>query len=339
MTDTSILSVLLLLASLIPFASAAINNNASPTPIINEGDVRAALEQAKALLEEPLPPIHVDDGDQNADMENLRNSIQGLEDALTQELQPKQAKVEELLRVENAKQLQSFMGRLQATHEQERQLRNFVQAQMEKLGADGLNVVEEEDEEDTIPPEDIVTLEMLRQRLDPNVIAQGSEQELMAWMKEIVEEELEKYKAEMLEPVVAISGKLGGGGASTSSSAGACPGTPEIVQKVQQSLNDYANDGIGKKDHAQGAKVVHSLTTNTYKPDVEDALGEVWWRRYIPQDWEELLPEGWEDWSVPGLPSYLYHSVVSGNVIVCCRLTSCLTHIYVCFHFLFLQCA
>ncbi|KAL3910621.1 MAG: hypothetical protein SGARI_002032 [Bacillariaceae sp.] len=120
----------------------------------------------------------------------------------------------------------------------------------------------------------------------------------------------------MLGPVVAEHVAAAGESSltsSASSSNGACPSTQDVVQTVQQALTDYANhDGIGKYDHGQqGAKVVHFMTSDTFAPDEEEATwGDVWWRTYIPEDWENaLLPRGWEDWTVKGLPSYLYHSV------------------------------
>jgi SUN domain-containing protein 1/2 len=58
-------------------------------------------------------------------------------------------------------------------------------------------------------------------------------------------------------------------------------------------------------DHAQAASVVHELTSSTYRPPplLEEKLENVWWRRYIPEDWERyLLPNGWQEWNTR-LPS------------------------------------
>ena len=327
----SIALLLAVTAVLLPFTTAVSDDDDTPTLLLSEDHVQSVLDQAAALLQEPVPPALAHNDEQD-DMALLEQRMQRLEEStLLQDLKAKQAQVEELVISQNVQQLQNFVNRLQETYDKELTLRSFIQSKLMEQQVedeDGNANVEDEGDGDrpddiVLPEEDVVTLDMLQERLDVAAIVQDSEHTLMEWMREILREELAAYKERLLGPVaghvpgegsspVAASQQQGGGG-------GACPSTNDIVQKVQQALTDYANnDGIGKYDHFQqgGAKVVHFMTSDTFSPDPDDdgdvtTWGDVWWRRYIPEDWENaLLPRGWEDWSLKGLPSYLYHSVV-----------------------------
>eukprot|EP00980_Cylindrotheca_fusiformis_P026537 scaffold16380_cov62-Cylindrotheca_fusiformis.AAC.1 len=99
-----------------------------------------------------------------------------------------------------------------------------------------------------------------------------------------MKDEVEKYRKELL---------------ANSDVKPKCPSTVDVVQDVHLALTKFSQDGIGLLDHAQGGQIVHTLTSPTYspEPDPEELLGNVWWRKYIPEDWEKLLPEGWADWN------------------------------------------
>jgi hypothetical protein len=165
----------------------------------------------------------------------------------------------------------------------------------------------------TLRPENIVTTDMLHRRLDTNNIVQESELQLKEWILQCIREELERYRHDTwlskLSTITTMAKTARDDDAAVARIKNSCPGTAEIVQRVQQALTNYANDGIGKVDHVQrGAKIVHWLTSETYVPPPKDTqtLGSVWWRKYIPQDWERLfLPKGWEDWNALSIPSYL----------------------------------
>ena len=81
----------------------------------------------------------------------------------------------------------------------------------------------------------------------------------------------------------------------------------DAVVHIQQALTNYSHDdGLGITDHAQGARIVHHETSQTFHHVSSHAAGETWgtskWRDYlVPEDIEEYVLKhfpGWQDWPV-----------------------------------------
>jgi SUN domain-containing protein 1/2 len=139
-----------------------------------------------------------------------------------------------------------------------------------------------------------VTLEQLEQQTQLIPMMKDSETQLEEWILQVMDEEIALYHAKVAEMC----------------SSGKCVTPIEAAQLVQASLTTFAHDGVNMVDHAQGAKIVYELTSDTYIPPTDESherLGSVWWRRYIPQDWERVLPSQWEEWKA-SIPSFLWHS-------------------------------
>lgn len=233
------------------------------------------------------------------EVEGLTMELQRLEE-LTNLLLEKQSKVDDLIRTANSQQLEALMLRLNETLEKETKLREFERQEPKQSKRRPRPVVDV----DTQSP---VTSASLHRRIGIEAILDHSELEMKNWIVQVIQDELATLKDEFMPPfdVDAVSGGTVG------NNSGNCPSTIHVVQKVQQALKDYANDGIGRVDHAQGAQVVHWWTSTTFSPPAlsSETLGSVWWRKFIPEDWEKLLPDGWENWRL-SIPSYLYHSLV-----------------------------
>jgi hypothetical protein len=267
--------------------------------------VRAVLEDATHLMQ------NIEDGHGHVvpssaldhltrEMEELTKELQGLEE-LTRQVLEKQSKVNHLVRIANSQQLEALVQRLNDTLEREIGLRELERQKPKKSRRRPHAMADV-----NIPA--VVTSHGLRERIGIDVIMNQSELEMKNWIWQVIQDELAAYKEEVI-PTVDIDAVLGSTGIG--SDAGNCLSTGHVVQQVQQALNDYANDGIGRVDHAQGAQVLHWWTSGTFSPPAlsSEKLGSVWWRKFIPEDWERVLPQGWENWSV-SIPSYLYHSLV-----------------------------
>jgi hypothetical protein len=91
-----------------------------------------------------------------------------------------------------------------------------------------------------------------------------------------------------------------------------CVTPSEGALLLQESLVQHRSPG--PPDHLATATVIHELTSPTYTapPSTENVMANVWWRKYIPEDWEQhLLPQGWQEWNV-GLPDSFARLLVSG---------------------------
>eukprot|EP00536_Pseudo-nitzschia_multiseries_P002309 jgi/Psemu1/183095/e_gw1.30.95.1 len=248
----------------------------------------------------------------------LAENIHKLE-VLMNELEEKEEILNIVLNNENVRQMESLAVRLRDTYGREMALREREREEERKLWqleernktkqlklaaavADAYLAIE-------------ITSEALEERLRADAIMKESEIEMKRWILTVIEEELALYKQEIFsrDPQIDVNQKNDGKDGTNND----CPSITSIVQKVQQALSENAEDGIGKVDHAQGASVVHWLTSDTYSPPAlpSQTLGSVWWSQFIPQDWERLFPPGWEKCQVT-LPSYVSHSLgfVSGDV-------------------------
>jgi hypothetical protein len=202
---------------------------------------------------------------------------------MEKELVQRTLALEDVIRQANAVQLQYLAWQLNVTLEEELQNRA---------------ILEEKSVDETTGPNIAVTLEQLEEQIHPTRILAKSETTLSEWILNVINEEVANYHVEAAAKV------------------GKCVTPLEAAQLVQASLMTHAHDGM--VDHAKGAQIVHELTSDTYIPpaDPNQLLGNVWWRKYIPEDWERVLPSGWQDWNV-GFPSFLAHSLVSTGFSWC----------------------
>ena len=275
------------------------------------GEVTELLGNDKADDSSILSSTVVDD--MNQKMVELANSIRHLE-SLTEQLSEKESKINSILHTVNTRQMESLVERLELTLGRETMLRELEvgtrQKQQELVQHDRSEKSLSNDQSVTV--DDKVTSKNLIERLDTSVIMGKSEEEMETWIFTLIEEEVGRYKKGIFD----LASQVDTRDRRSDTETAECPSLITILQNVQQALNDHAEDGIGMVDHAQGASVVHWLTSKTYSPftDRSRTLGSVWWNKFIPQDWERLLPSGWEQLEV-GIPSFVYHSLVSGLTV------------------------
>jgi hypothetical protein len=262
----------------------------------SELDVETLLEtfrQAERFLKEIAPQVNVDSTLE--EVEELIEKSHRLE-ALHAQVQEKRQAVDELLRIANTRQLdQHLLPRLNRTLERELTLRK-AQGHAEH----GAVTTETEFEP--------VSMDDLKRAFETKSLMKESEAMLQQWVIGIMEEELaalaESHASSSLEGKVECATRL------------------EVVHDVQAALTKHSQDGIGMVDYAQGATIIHEMTSASYipPPAENELLGKVWWGNYIAEDWEQLLPQGWQEWNV-GIPSFVYHALVRStrqtNLCVC----------------------
>lgn len=149
---------------------------------------------------------------------------------------------------------------------------------------------------------DSISLEFLDEIFDAQKVLAASESQLEEWVSKLMSEEISNLS--QLE-VAVVSGS-------------SCVSVEQGAREVQQAIVDFMNDKIGLKDHALGSTVVYELTSPSYQPPAEEheLLGSWKWRRFIPEDWEQLLPQGWQNWNVriPSSVSRLFGKVSPTSV-------------------------
>jgi len=204
---------------------------------------------------------------------------------LENELVQRTLAVDDLVRKANAVQLKYLTTQVNLTIEEELKERAAIEELSHKEEIDVSNTV---------------TLEQLEQQTQPTEMMEESESQLQAYILRVMKDEITAHHAEVAE----------------SCSSGKCVTPVEAAQLVQTSLTTFAHDGVSMVDHAQGAQIVHELTSSTYTPPADDPnqlLGNMWWRKYVPEDWERILPSQWEEWKA-GVPSFLKHSFVRSQL-------------------------
>jgi SUN domain-containing protein 1/2 len=301
--------VLLLLISTAAFVTANV-----PIGIKSEESISATLRDAAELLEKGkvhdnsvLSATCVDDLSQRMDL--LSESMLDIE-SLTERISEKESNINSILHAVNNRQMENLVRRLESTLEREIKLRE-LESDAKKMQQELLqkNLSKKSQSYDSAATDHVleITSTQLAERLDLDVIMENSEEVIRMWTLNLIEEELGLYKKEIFDLVHQVDISHDD---SHNSKTTECPSLAKFVQKVQQALNDNTEDDISKVDHAQGASIIHWLTSETYSLSgiFSGTLGSVWWNKFIPQDWERLFPYGWEKWEV-GVPSYIYHSL------------------------------
>lgn len=299
----------MLLISAVAFVTADV-----PIGMKSEESISATLRDAAELLERDkvhddsiLSAIRVDELNQWMDV--LSDNMWGLE-SLTERVSEKESNINSILHAANNRQMENLVERLEWTLEREIKLRE-LESEAKKMQQELLqkNLSKKSQSYDSAATDHVleITSTQLAERLDLDVIMENSEEVMRIWTLKLIEEELGLYKKEIFDLAHQVDISHDD---SHDSKTTECPSLAKFVQKVQQALNDHAEDDISKVDHAQGASVIHWLTSETHSSSgvFSGTLESVWWNKFIPQDWERLFPYGWEKWEV-GVPSYVYHSL------------------------------
>lgn len=193
--------------------------------------------------------------------------------------------VEDLIRQLNIKQLEQLSQRLDDTlkAEQERRLTH--------AGA-------------SVGQNQVVTEEYLEDVFDFSELFSESEAKLDEWTRAIINDEMGKLVALAMDVEVLD----GGTDQEPSEFEANCVSAEKAVQEVQKAIILHSQDGIGRQDHAISATAIHELSSPTYipPPSDEDRLGHEKWRRWIPEELEEVLPANWRKWDIR-VPNSIYH--------------------------------
>ncbi len=272
----------------LPFIFVALSPNVFA---VTEDTVRSVLDETQAILVDG--PALLQDYSLMAKIEDFQKEIEELK-VLKEQLEQREKEIDRLVAKANAKQLEGFIARLNETFVKETALRNLTES-----------IKSAPKTKKTDSEVAFVDRNELQSKFNTMQMISDSDYEISEWVLRVTQKELEEYKQNLISSYET----------SLTLSSQGCPTATEVVQEVQAALTKFSQDGIGMIDHAQGGEIVHIMTSPTFAPPpTEDhLLGNVWWRKFIPEDWEQLLPSGWESWNV-GLPAFVYHSLVRPGV-------------------------
>jgi len=211
--------------------------------------------------------------------------------------------MEELIQTINIGYVERFSQQLNETLELERSRRRALLPSKSEI---------DEIDPSVYDVKDIVHREQLDSMFESGDLLRQSDEELEQWLTDLILQEIEEQvqgQRDLIEkalPQKHLQQQL-----KVSRKSVSCATPVDAVHAVQEELAKNLQDQIGLFDHlSAGATIVYSETSDTFVPSPKDSqkLGNVWWRRYIPEDWERLLPEGWENWNA-GIPHYVYHTL------------------------------
>mmetsp|Transcript_57531 Transcript_57531/g.171575 ORF Transcript_57531/g.171575 Transcript_57531/m.171575 type:complete len:564 (-) Transcript_57531:418-2109(-) len=248
------------------------------------------------------------------------------------ELSDRTAKLEREVRARNAEELQKLWGRLNATmgeelrrrdamDESRRSVEEEVKRAKEAFGAATLAQEDEKaprkkgkgDKENEAAP--AVTLDELAEALDRDAILSPTESDLEAWAAELAAAE---FRSHAQSEKTKLDDRR-----KSREERSKCVDPATAGSLVHSDLRKHSADGVGRIDYASlenGGSIVYAegMTSEPYDPrdDLGKVrIGETWWRRYVPEDWEQVFPYGWERWMVPAegwrgfIPSYVWTSL------------------------------
>ena len=168
----------------------------------------------------------------------------------------------------------------------------------------------------------LLSIDDMKESLKADDILEDTEEVLQNWIVTVVEQEVSDVR---IAAATATAEKIKKKPSTTpSTSTTTCLTPSDGAQLVQESIVEHR---ATPKNHLEYATVVHEFTTDTYQapPSSSDLMGNIWWRRYIPADWERLfLPDGWQEWNV-GLAPAFYRLMVRD------KQTNVSSLVYVCF--------
>jgi Sad1 / UNC-like C-terminal len=254
-----------------------------------------------------------------------------------QELLDLQLQQDKLIDQVNMIQMNHF---IQIVHEFAEQYHEQYQQQQQKKKKQQGSSSDNSDDNDNEP----VTIDRLKELLSPEIVLAQSEQSLYDYIRTIIttnQKEItelvsnhkipmkQQHSTKLSRTTKSISGKNNDDDMN-------CLSPYDTAQTIHDGIHRYNIDQIGLFDICQdGATIVHEMTSPTYNGgasspittstnSIDDTssssssyttgttssrIGNVWWNKYIPEDWEKwILPKGWEQWNDPTIPvlQFLY---------------------------------
>jgi len=246
-------------------------------------------------------------------------------------LAERQAKLLDRIAALNRAQLQHVVDRVNATYEAEVDRRaawEDTYASCSSSGADGGDAADADGTNTApgtcSPPSDVAATEVeyvskdaLPRLLDRSIIMAQSEEKLERWTTDMLTQSIDSYtEARIAKLMPSSAAEQVDAVAPTSknpdydASSGQCAALSDTMSMVFASLHTKASPGGSALfDHASsanGGSVVYGegrdrqpMTSRPVlvpKPGGDGTrLGDVWWRKYIPEDWENLM-----DWATDG---------------------------------------
>jgi hypothetical protein len=140
-------------------------------------------------------------------------------------------------------------------------------------------------------------------------ILDDTEATLKQWIVQVVEQEVMNARVAAAVQKIKKEKALNETKQKSSLATPICVTPSEGALLLQESLVQHRSSG--PPDHLATATIIHELTSPTYTapPSKDDLMGNVWWRKIHPQDWEEhFLPKGWQEWNV-ALPRLIRSSI------------------------------
>jgi SUN domain-containing protein 1/2 len=264
-----------------------------------EGEIASSMSASQELLGDPLDDAFL------AETISILNNLGDLQQLRAQidQLEHDQARVVHDLKVLDGllsqvkrKQLNAFIQKLTEieTVELARREAESVPVTLASAGASQGPVALD------------VSTEELDSFFDAESILAESDADIAAWTLTVLKDETRKLLEFLQVPSEAASID------APTVDADNCTSPGVAMLQVHRAVHQFANDGIGLKDHAHGSTILYDRTSETYQPASADTLGSVWWSRFIPEDWERwLLPDGWQEWNA--MPLFLSHTFGSSN--------------------------
>lgn len=221
-------------------------------------------------------------------------------DKLERELIERTKELEKLIHTINNRQIEYLS----------KQLKDTVEAELESRSGNENETVGANDEDLS----QALSMEELEEAVNGPVekIFNDVDDALENWMVDLVGNYVVDFRKQKALDFVANAAReatLSQDAASSSSetsSSNSCITPAQGAFLIQEALLQQSS---APPDYLATAVVVHEFTSPTYEAPVTEPLGQVSWRRYIPEDIERILPEGWEDWNV-ALPPAMYRMMV-----------------------------
>ena len=255
---------------------------------------------------------------------SLLEPINARRDALAE----RQAKLLDRIAAINRAQLQAIIKRVNATYEAEVDRRaawDDTYASCSSSSSSSSGGAVSADSTDNAPgtcsPPDAasgtkyVSKYSLAQVLDRAIIMSQSEKKLEGWTTDLLSASIDEY-TEARVAKLSSGADQGDAVAPTSENpdydapSGHCAVLPETASMIHASLENMASPGgsvlFDHASSANGGSIVYGegrdrrpMTSSPYfvrkSSDDGTRLGDVWWRKFIPEDWENAL-----DWATDG---------------------------------------
>jgi hypothetical protein len=248
---------------------------------------------------------------QTGDISRVTSSVEAIMNELLQEqeavaslesqLKAREVVLRELVAQLNARQLQHVYKLLEDTVRLELQSRS--------------NSLTDDNDDAAVVVENPIASEELDTAIDADELLDDTEAALQNWMVQVVKDEVLERQVRIAQAVATTKPPSTTRPKKTSE---LCLTPSDGAVLLEEGFIAPAPQKENGVNLLEKATVVHDLTSESYVPPPlpeSDLLGNVWWRRYIPQDWERLLPAGWETWNV-ATPSAHYRPMVRA-VCVC----------------------